>query len=93
VRPARLSVDAARLRPHLRDHGRLVQTQADVWKACEQAAAEGRDVARPSPRWKVPVGDDLQRLRGLPAVSRGLGSVMPGTQPERALLAKERRRR
>jgi hypothetical protein len=31
-------------------------------------------------------------LRGIPAIGRGSSSVMPGTQPEAALLAKERHR-
>jgi hypothetical protein len=35
---------------------------------------------------------DPDRLRGLPAVGRGCSSTMPGTDPLRALLAKERRR-
>jgi hypothetical protein len=83
-----MSVDQARLRPHLR----LVREHADILKAeLDRAVSEGVDVT--APRWKVPVGDDLERLRGLPAIGPGVSSVMPGTQPERALLAKERRRR
>jgi hypothetical protein len=35
-------------------------------------------------------GGDARQLRGIPAVSRsGIGSAIPGTQPEQALLAKE----
>jgi hypothetical protein len=45
------------------------------------------------PRWKTPVGDDFERLRGLPAVAPGVRGVQPGSDPVRALLAKERRRR
>jgi hypothetical protein len=41
----------------------------------------------------TPIGGadgDARQLRGIPAVSRsGIGSAMPGTQPEAALLAKQ----
>jgi len=38
-------------------------------------------------------GGDTQRLRGLPAVGPGCGGgAIPGTRPEAALFAKERRR-
>ena len=36
--------------------------------------------------------NDLQRLRALPAVAPGVPGAIPGTDPVRALLAKERRR-
>jgi len=40
----------------------------------------------------VPVGDDRERLRGLPAISKGgMSSAIPGTDPEATLLEKERR--
>jgi hypothetical protein len=35
---------------------------------------------------------DERSLRGIPAVGRSTGSVMPGTQPEAALMARERER-
>ena len=35
--------------------------------------------------------DDLARLRALPAVAPGVAGAIPGTDPLRALLAKERR--
>jgi hypothetical protein len=38
-------------------------------------------------------GGDAQRLRGLPAHARGTSGAIAGTDPVRALLAKERRRR
>ena len=34
---------------------------------------------------------DGRRLRGLPAIGRGSSGAIPGTDPPRALLAKERR--
>jgi len=34
---------------------------------------------------------DISRLRGLPAIGRGVGGAVPGTDPLRALLKKERR--
>jgi hypothetical protein len=36
---------------------------------------------------------DRRRLRGIPAVSRGTSGAIAGTDPVRALLAKERRLR
>ena len=36
---------------------------------------------------------DSRRLRGIPAVSRGTSGAVHGTDPVRALLAKEGRRR
>jgi hypothetical protein len=41
----------------------------------------------------MPVGDDLERLRGLPAVAPGVRGVVKGTDPLGELLAKERRQR
>lgn len=38
-------------------------------------------------------GHNRDRLRGLPAVGRGIGGTSPGTDPLAALLAKEARRR
>jgi hypothetical protein len=35
---------------------------------------------------------DSRRLRGLPAIGRGVSGTMPGTSPHGALLAKESRR-
>ncbi len=37
--------------------------------------------------------NDAGRLRGLPAVGRGVSGAVPGTDPLRALLVKESRRR
>ena len=39
------------------------------------------------------VGGDRERLCGVPAVGPGIGGTSPGTDPVRALLAKERRER
>jgi hypothetical protein len=84
-------LDQARLRPHLRDRASLVGQQAAVLKReFERATAEGVDTT--TPKWKVPVGDDLERLRGLPAIARDVRSAMKGTDLVGALLAKERRR-
>ena len=92
MRRGRISVDEARLRPHLRDRAQLERTQADVLSAeFDRAVREGKDVT--APRWKVPVGDDFERLRGLPAVAPGVRGVAPGTDPVQALLAKEGRRK
>lgn len=34
---------------------------------------------------------DSRKLRGIPALAHGVGSTIPGTDPLRALLAKERK--
>jgi len=34
-------------------------------------------------------GGDAQRLRGIPCMARGVGSTVPGTDPLRALLARQ----
>ena len=36
-------------------------------------------------------GGDSRKLRGIPAIGRGAGGAIAGTDPMRALLAKERR--
>jgi hypothetical protein len=38
-------------------------------------------------------GGDWRRMRGLPIVGPGVGGTSPGTDPVRALLTKESRRR
>ena len=55
----------------------------------ERASEAGIDTTAP-PKWKVPVGDDLERLRGLPAVAPGVRGVQPGTDPVRELMRKQR---
>ena len=80
-----LPLNQARLRPHLRDRAELVGHQA-------VSAAGGIGRSAPRNGWKTPVGDDRERLRGLPALSKGgMSSAVPGTDPEAALLEKERR--
>jgi hypothetical protein len=61
----------------------------------ERKLAEiGRETAATlpsSPQAKLP--GDTRALRGLPAIGRGVGGTMPGTQPEQETLERERRRR
>jgi hypothetical protein len=87
VRVPRMSVDEARLRPHLR-----AVRQAAVFEAeFERAVRDGVDVSAPASNgrgFKPEPGD----LRGVPIVGPGVGGVVAGTQPEAALLARERRR-
>jgi hypothetical protein len=84
-----LSVDQARRLPHLR-----VVDQARVFQAeYARAVAAGVDVTAPRARRNQGVMVDPLELRGLPVVARGVGGVAPGTDPLRALLTKERRRR
>jgi hypothetical protein len=58
----------------------LVDEQARIFRAAHEVASEeGADTT--SPGWKMPVGDDLERLRGLPAVAAGVPGAMRGTNP------------
>lgn len=41
---------------------------------------------------RATLAGDARRLRGLPAIGRGVGGTIPGTSPEGALLAAEGRR-
>lgn len=41
-------------------------------------------------RYIATAAGDERRLRGIPALARGVGSAIPGTSPLQALLAKER---
>ncbi len=82
----RLSLDEARLRPHLRadrERGELPASAAldDVLEA------EAELVRRHRGRTVVPSPGEL---RGLPVVGSGPGAIA-GTNPAAALLAKERR--
>jgi hypothetical protein len=84
-----LPVDQARLRPHLRERARLEGQEAAVLqRESSRAAADGVDLTAPS--WKTPGGDDLERLRGLPAIGRNVSGRIKGTDPVRELLRKDR---
>jgi hypothetical protein len=50
------------------------------------------DTTAPRARTNDGVMVDASELRGLPMLAPHVGGVMPGTDPVRALLAKERRR-
>jgi hypothetical protein len=84
-----LPIDQARLRPHLRERAHLERQQARV--LADAIADSDADVT--SPRWKVPAGDDLDRLRGLPAIARDVRSVMRGTDPLQETIRRDERRR
>ena len=67
-----LPLDQARLRPHLR------QQPAKRKRTPVEAEA---DETTTSPGWKTPVGGDLERLRGLPAVGPNIRGSIRGTDP------------
>lgn len=87
------NLDSARLRPHLRGQGdaleeyRRRRDQARVLDDAVQAEPEGKPL--PLKQAITKPGDPM-KLRGIPAIGRGVGGVVPGTSPEGALLAKER---
>jgi hypothetical protein len=88
----RLSLDQARLLPHLRERVRLVEEQAAVLRReFERAAAEGVEATAPG-RWIGPAGDDLDRLRGLPAVGRNVRGAIRGTDPLGETIRRSERR-
>ena len=77
-----LPLDQARLRPHLREPA----------KRKTPAEAQAEEVAT-SPGWKVPAGDDLERLRGLPAIGRSVRGSIRGTDPLSETIKRAERRR
>jgi hypothetical protein len=82
----RLSLDDARLLPHLRaDRERELPASAALDDVLE---AEAELVRRP--RRGVGVVPSAAELRGVPVVGSGPGAT-PGSNPVLALLAKERR--
>ena len=88
MRQDRISVDEARLRPHLRGDRR--RTGSSPSAALDDVLeAEAEIVRRRRRRIVVPSPGEL---RGLPVVGGGPGAT-PGSNPVSALLAKERRRR
>jgi hypothetical protein len=77
-----VDIDQARLRPHLRIRARRVKADN---LAHEVVPAEAG-------WYRLPV--DPRGLRGIPVIGvAGAGGAIAGTQPDRALLAKESVRR
>ena len=58
----------------------------------ERIVAEAADAAPTSVAGATAAGDGM-RLRGIPAVARGVSGAVAGSDPVRALLPKERRQR
>jgi hypothetical protein len=99
VRPERISVDEARLRPHLRGD------RFAAWERRNREAVEldrkafelvrDTDVQVPSRAVlsAATAAGDPAKLRGLPAIGRNVTGATSSTDPVRALLSKERRRR
>jgi hypothetical protein len=78
--------DEARLLPRLRRH----ELEAEQARILARVLAEVEDELRADPR---AAAGDPARLRGLPAVGRGIAGAVSGSDPLRSLLAKEGRRR
>lgn len=81
-----ITVDEARLRPHLRDNTRstrqLQHHRASVEHAVRQ---QGHHIG--------PAGGDPIQLRGIPAIGRTVTGVIPHTQPEQETIHRSQRRR
>jgi hypothetical protein len=69
------------------------QQQAEDLKRIAKLILEGGEVENEAgmPLRPSADGHHSDRRRGLPMVSKGTGGASPGTDPLRALLAKERR--
>ncbi len=74
--------------PRFLDRQRMLDEQRRV---LDRILLEVGDEAPASAAGATAVGDP-RRLRGLPAVGRGTGGTVFGTDPLRALIAKESRR-
>ena len=75
---------------------RLPRFEAELQKVLDQQKlakilVEGDEPAPDASKISRVTHGDPERLRGLPAVGRGTSSTSPGTDPVKALLAKERR--
>jgi hypothetical protein len=86
----REQLDDARLLPRFRDRAAMLAEQRAVLrKAVADAVDEGRSIEMPQT-----AAGDLRDLRGLPAVGvRGVGGVIPGTQPEAEAIRRSERGR
>jgi hypothetical protein len=83
------AIDQARLLPHLRDRAEMLEQQRSVLAAhVAKAREEERDVALPKAGGMA--GGDKRQLRFIPVATRGVGSVVPGTQPEAEIVRRER---
>jgi hypothetical protein len=67
------------------------QLQAEDLQKVARIVAEIDEAAIQSAAGATSGGDEA-RLRGLPAIGRNVAGAIPGANPLRALLAKERRR-
>ncbi len=82
-------LDQARRLPRFRDRAAMLAEQRAVFrKAVSETVDEGRDVSMPQR-----AAGDPRDLRGIPAISRGVGGVMPGTDPVREAIRRDEQRR
>ncbi len=69
-----------------------LQKVEDARKLARIVLEAGGDEEPPKQSAGATSGGDWERLRGLPAIGRGVSGAIRGTDPVRALIAKERRR-
>lgn len=85
-----ISVDEARLRPHLRDNTRSTRHLQHHHHSVEHAERrQGHRTTYPT----GPAGGDPIQLRGIPAIGRTVTGVIPHTQPEQETIHRSQRRR
>lgn len=89
----RLSVDDARLRPHLRARERDGYRLVDRKRLLAEQVLVLREAVADPPARKVPTGDDPERLRGLPMIARGVRGAQRGTDPLAEAIRRDSRRR
>lgn len=94
-RRSELPLDEARLRPHLRKvQEPVIFIQPDNLEVVSSVLSVGapsagrRSASEREFRFPMP-----QDVRGIPVVGPGVGGVQPGTNPERATIAKLSRER
>lgn len=81
------SLDEARLLPRVRvpsellERRRLERRQAAALDAAIAAEPEGKPLPL---RYELTKPGDPRQLRGIPAIGRGVGGAIRGTQPEQA---------
>lgn len=89
-REERPALDQARRLPRYLD---THQERIEFERKLARILLETGEPAPPKLTHASAAGGDCARLRGLPAVAPGVGGAIHGTDPLRALLATERRRR
>lgn len=63
---------------------RARREQAQLLRAATEQQAEQGDVPEPA-KWRATAAGDERRLRGIPAIGRGVAGEITGTRPDKAV--------